>query len=85
MSCPWPMTEADVDLEAALDIALDYLEGTGQIHPLFETLQVCTTAIIEAWRRGARHRIRLANCAIKAVEYERTDPTMRRTIEFGSP
>jgi len=51
MSCPWPMTEADVDLEAALDIALDYLEGTGQIHPLFETLQVCTTAIIEAWRR----------------------------------
>jgi hypothetical protein len=30
MPYPWPIADADVVLEHALDIALDYFESTGQ-------------------------------------------------------
>ena len=33
MPYPWPLEKPDVALQEALDIALDYLEFTGQAYP----------------------------------------------------
>jgi hypothetical protein len=67
MLYPWPITGSDVPQEA-LDIAMDYLEFTGQAVPLTETQCICANAILAAWNVGTRHRIKLADCAIVAVE-----------------
>jgi hypothetical protein len=69
MPYPWPVT--DPILQEALDIALDYLESTGQAMPFIQTQWICANAILAAWNNGERHRIRLANCAIAAIEYGR--------------
>ena len=68
MPYPWPLAEADVVLEEALDIAMYYLEFTDKAFPFSETQRICANAILQGWRRGTRHRIRLANDAINAVE-----------------
>jgi hypothetical protein len=65
---PWPPEEADATLNEALEIAMDYLERTGQTYPYSEMQQRAAAAILNAWRAGARHKIRLANCGIVAVE-----------------
>ena len=33
MKYPWPIAEGDVVSDDALDIAMDYLEATGQANP----------------------------------------------------
>jgi hypothetical protein len=68
MSYPWPLEDADVVLQEALDIALDYLGFTGRACSYFETQRICADAILNSWRRGTKHRIRLANDAINAIE-----------------
>ena len=65
---PWPTEDPDGELQSALDIALDYLGFTGQAYPYSTTERVCAYIILAAWRAGARHKIRLANCAILAIE-----------------
>jgi hypothetical protein len=65
---PWPIGDFDYKMDAALDIAMDYLERTGQAVKFFETERVAATAIVAAWKGGVRHRIKLADVAIKAVE-----------------
>jgi hypothetical protein len=65
---PWPIPDADYEMQIALDIAVDYLERTGQAYPFSETQRKCASAILKSWREGKRHRIRLANEAIKIVE-----------------
>jgi hypothetical protein len=72
MPYPWPIADADVELEIALDIALDYLEFTGQAFPYSATQQICALAILKSWRAGTRHRIRLANDGINAIEKRHT-------------
>ena len=52
----------------ALDIAMDYLERTEQAVKFIEVQRVAATAIVTAWKMGVRHRLRLANIAIKTVE-----------------
>jgi hypothetical protein len=47
---------------------MDYLEFTGQAYPFSETQRICAHTILQSWRRGTRHRIKLANDAIKAIE-----------------
>ena len=64
----WPIEMCDVRLQEALDIALDYLEFTEQAFPYSTTEYICAYVIMAAWQAGARHRIRLANCAILAIE-----------------
>jgi hypothetical protein len=65
---PWPTGDFDNVMDVALDIAMDYLERTGQALKFLETQRVAATAIITAWQMGERRRLRLANVPIKAVE-----------------
>jgi hypothetical protein len=77
MLYPWPL---DVDanlLSEALEIAMDYLERTGQAYPFSAVQQLCAFTINNAWRDGRRHKLRLANDAIRAVE--KKENTMKIT------
>jgi hypothetical protein len=65
---PWPFAETDMTLEEALNIAMDYLELTRQAYPFSETQRICARVILQSWRQGTRHRIRLANDAIRVIE-----------------
>ena len=78
MPYPWPITDADVTLQDALDIALNYLEVTKQAYPFSETEQACAAVILAGWRSGVRHRIRLANNAIVAIERKERSPIRPR-------
>jgi hypothetical protein len=71
MPYPWPIEFADSRLQEALDIALDYLELTRQAYPFSEVEKACALVILTAWKRGVRHRVRLANYAIVAIEQRR--------------
>ena len=65
---PWPVGDFDYAMDEALDIAMDYLERTEQAVKFFEVQRVAAMAIVAAWKMGVRHRVRLADIAIKAVE-----------------
>jgi hypothetical protein len=69
----WPLGEFDYVLDDALNIALDYLYLSGQAEQFQEVQSTAATAIAVAWKGGVRHRIKLANIAIKAVE-QKTGP-----------
>jgi hypothetical protein len=68
MAYRWPMTNASGVLQEALEIATAYLEYTGQAARVSEVESLCAAVILAAWRSGIRHRIKLADCAINAVE-----------------
>lgn len=68
MQYPWPIAETHTVLQEALDIALDYLEFTGQAFHYAQTEKLCAQIILNAWREGTSHRIKLADCAIVAIE-----------------
>jgi hypothetical protein len=70
---PWPVGDFDYAMDEALDIAMDYLKRTEQAVKFFEVQRVAAMAIVAAWKMGVRHRVRLANIAIKAVE-RKTEP-----------
>src|SRR3954470_12011749 len=79
MGYPFPLIVTDpAPLQKALDIAMDYLEYTGQAFPLARTEHTCARVIFEQWRNGAKeHPISLANSAIVAVE--KTTKPRRKT------
>jgi hypothetical protein len=62
----------DPVVSEALQIAMDFLERTGQAHPFSETGRICALIILKEWGAGKRHRIWLANKAIVAIEQART-------------
>jgi hypothetical protein len=68
MTYPWPKAQGESTLEEALYVAMNYLERTGQAFPFSETQRICANTILRSWRAGTKHRIRLANDAIVAVE-----------------
>jgi hypothetical protein len=68
---PWPISDFDYAMDDALDIAMNYLERTGQVGTFAEVQRVAATAIVAAWKMGVRNRIKLAHVAIKAVEQNR--------------
>jgi hypothetical protein len=70
---PWPIGDFDNAMDEALDTAMNYLERTGQAEKFVLVQREAATAIVAAWKMGVRHRIRLANIAIKAVE-RKTEP-----------
>jgi hypothetical protein len=74
MPYPWPLPDADVTLQDALDIALNYLEFTRQAYPFSEVERACANVILQAWRNGTTHRIKLANYAIVASERKQPPP-----------
>jgi hypothetical protein len=65
---PWPLGEFDNAMDGALDIAMNYLDLTGQAVMFKQVQSTAAMAIAVAWKGGVRHRIKLANVAIKAVE-----------------
>jgi hypothetical protein len=65
---PWPIGNFDYVMDDALDIALHYLDRTGQAVMFQEVQSTAANAIVTAWKRGVRHRIKLADIAIKTVE-----------------
>jgi len=75
---PWPFGNFDYVLDDALDIALNYLDRTGQAVRFQEAQSKAAMAIAMAWKRGVRHRIKLANIAITAVEREREERPLRQ-------
>jgi hypothetical protein len=64
----WPLRYPDPVLNEALEIALDYLQGTGQVEPRDGAEHLVAASILSAWSGGMTHRIRLANAGIRAVE-----------------
>jgi hypothetical protein len=65
---PWPLGEFDNVMDVALEIAMDYLDRTGQAVRFHEVQSTAAMAIAAAWKMGVRHRIKLADIGIKAVE-----------------
>ena len=65
---PWPVGNFDYVMDEALNIAMNYLMQTDKAVNFRVVETVVAKAIIAAWQSGARHKIRLANCAIRAVE-----------------
>jgi hypothetical protein len=63
---PWPTGDFDNAMDVALDTAMNYLERTGQAANIVE--RVAAMAILAAWRKGERRRVKLANLAIQATE-----------------
>jgi len=73
MRHPWPLSETNPTLEEALDIALEYLEQTGQALNYVYISRFAARTIKAEWDRGVHHKIALANAAIVEVESEMTD------------
>jgi hypothetical protein len=69
---PWQFAEPK--LQEALDIAMDYLEYTGQGAPYYEIERRCASVILDFWKIGVRHRIALANSAIESIEKKKPTP-----------
>jgi hypothetical protein len=66
----------DALFDDALRIAMDYLERTGQAAEYTKVQSLAAATIVAQWRAGARHKIRLANHAINAVEKDRGPKTI---------
>jgi hypothetical protein len=71
MNYLWPLPHPDPVLDDALDIALAYLEATGQAKAGDDTQHLVATAVLAAWLEGRRHKIRLANLGIVDIIYKK--------------
>ena len=68
MSFPWPVTDDELVLDEALDIALRYFD-LPQDEAQYATVEsFAGEAIMAEWRRGVRKKIVLANKAIAEIE-----------------
>jgi len=66
MSFPWPVTDDELVLDEALDIALRYFEQDEAQYATVESF--AGEAIMAEWRRGVRNEVVLANKAIAEIE-----------------
>jgi hypothetical protein len=73
----------DPALTEALVITFDYLKAGGQVIG-HDTEQLVAGAILSAWLRGTRHRIRLANAGIAAIERSQRKP-LRKALKSCQP
>ena len=80
---PWPIGDFDYKMDAALDIAMDYLEHTGHAVMFLETQRVAASAIVAAWKGGVRQsHLVLASRARRSLRngrYSTHHPTPRWT------
>lgn len=68
MVLPLPTADNEAVLYEALDIAMEYFEQT-ELPDDYDAVQAMAASVILAsYGRGVRHRIRLANDAIKALQ-----------------
>jgi hypothetical protein len=82
MNYPWPLPHPHPMLDEALDIALDYLEATGQAKAGDDTQHLAAGSILADWLKGTMHRIRLANAGIVAVQQARAALKKRRDLRL---
>jgi hypothetical protein len=68
---PWPIGDFDNAMDEALDIAMDYLERTGQAVKFTEVQRAAAMAIVAAWKAGVRRRIKLLTSPSKRWNPER--------------
>jgi ribosomal protein S7 len=73
----WPV---DCVMDESLEIAMNYLSRTGQAVNFMAVQNAAAEAIITAWQGGVRHKIRLANYAIRAVETRAAEPTQVQSV-----
>jgi hypothetical protein len=64
----WPKGNDAPLLYEALDIAMPYLEKGGIAGRVVNAEELVAAEILDAWRRGVRHKIALANAGIVAAE-----------------
>ena len=67
MLLPFPDADSDAMMYEALDIAMAYLEKTGQVGDAEAVQAMAASVILSSYGRGVRSRIRLANNAIVAL------------------
>lgn len=68
MSFPWPVTDDDLVLNDALDIALRYFDLPHDEVEYANVESFAGEAIMAEWRRGVRNKVVLANKAIAEIE-----------------
>jgi hypothetical protein len=68
MSFPWPVTDDELALDNALDIAMRYFDLPQDGEQYADVESFAAEAIMAEWRRGVRNEIVLANKAIAEVE-----------------
>lgn len=68
MSFPWPVTDEELTLDEALDIALRYFDLPQDEEQYAAVESFAGEAIMAEWRSGVRSRIVLANKAIAVIE-----------------
>jgi hypothetical protein len=71
---PWPVGNFDYVMDEALNIAMNYLMQTDKAVNFRVVQTVAAKAIIVAWQGGVRHKIKLANYAIRAAETSAAEP-----------
>ena len=68
MSFPWPVTDDELVLNDALDIAMRYFDLPQDEEQYASVESFARESIMADWRRGVRNKIVLANKAIAEVE-----------------
>jgi hypothetical protein len=68
MYYPWAIAGDRKELDAALKIVMDYLEMKDAAGDYYAVQKLAADTILNDWRRGVRHPVRMANSAIVAVE-----------------
>lgn len=68
MSFPWPVTDDELALNDALDIAMRYFDLPHDEEQYADVECFAGEAIMAEWRRGVRNKVVLANKAIAEVE-----------------
>jgi hypothetical protein len=65
---PWPIQSSHAKLDVALAIVMDYLEVKGAVDNYHAVQRAAATIIVNEFRNGVTHPVRLANSAIVEVE-----------------
>lgn len=68
MSFPWPVTDDDLILTDALDIAMRYFDLPPNEEEYAGVESFAGEAIMDEWRRGVSNTVVLANKAIAEIE-----------------
>jgi hypothetical protein len=68
MTFPWPVTDDELTLSEALDIAMRYFDLPQDEGQYADVETFAGEVIMAEWRRGVRNKVVLANKAIAEVE-----------------
>ena len=80
MSFPWPVTDDDLILTDALDLAMRYFDLPANEEEYAGVEAFAGEAIMDDWRRGVRDKVVLANKAIAEIEERHPLGKLRRAF-----